>query len=124
MTSQPVHNPSAYNPSGHNPSGHNPSADNPSMPDRGRTFTACFSLVGPTDPQLLPRVMNVLAKRSLVPSQCHAARHGQRGETLHVDLQVADADRDLAERLAADFGRLICVARVLTSEKGERRLSA
>lgn len=96
----------------------------PSGPDQGQRFTACFSLVAPSDPQVMPRVMNVLAKRSLVPSQCHAAAHGPRGETLHVDLQVADADRDLAERLAADFGRLVCIARVLTSEKGERRLSA
>lgn len=78
------------------------------------TSTACFTIVGLSDPHLLSRVLEPFAKRGLVPSRCHAVREGE--ETV-VDLQMADMDMDLAALAAASLRQIVGVTTVLTSER-------
>lgn len=81
------------------------------------TFTACFSVVSETDPNALSRILEPFTKRGLTPSYVNAIRTGTHGETLQVDLQLADADDDTARRIANDLRGMWLVDTVLTSEK-------
>ena len=81
------------------------------------TFTACFSVVSEADPNALSRILEPFTKRGLTPYHVYAMRTGPRGETLQVDLQLADADDDTARRIANDLRGMWLVDTVLTSEK-------
>ncbi len=82
--------------------------------------TQCFSVIADTDPAALPRVLEVFAKLTLVPSQCHSTRVGPAGQELHIDLQFTDMDMPTAEHLARSLRGIYLVNSVLTSEKRER----
>ncbi len=85
------------------------------------SVVSCFSLVAAADPGLLARVINVFAKRGLIPSQVYSTLVGPRSEDLHIDLQVAAIDAHLRETIAESLRQIACVQIVLTSEK--RRLA-
>lgn len=97
------------------------------MPTSGRSAqglpTQCFSVIAETDPSALPRVLEVFAKLTLIPSQCHASRVGSCGQELHIDLQFAHMNMATAEHLARSLRAIFLVNSVLTSEK-RQRLSA
>lgn len=81
------------------------------------TFTACFSVVSEIDPNALSRILEPFTKRGLTPCHVYAMRTGNAGETLQVDLQLADADEDTTRRIANDLRGMWLVETVLTSEK-------
>lgn len=89
----------------------------PQDSQQSETFTACFSVVAESDPNTLSRVLEPFTKRGLLPSHVYAMRTGANGETMHVDLQLANADDDTARRLANDLRGQWLVETVLTSEK-------
>lgn len=78
---------------------------------------SCFSLVATADPGVLARVINVFAKRGLIPSQVYSTLAGPRSEDLHIDLQVTAMDAHLREIIAESLRQTVCVHIVLTSEK-------
>ncbi len=80
--------------------------------------TACFSVFAAAEPSVMPRVLDVFAKRALVPSQWHSTVCGHRGEDLHIDIQVTGLEPDAIDALAACLRRIVGVDTVLTSEKG------
>ncbi len=80
-------------------------------------LVSCFSLVASADPGVFARVINVFAKRGLIPDQVYSTRVGPRGEDLHINLQVAAIDADLREIIAEILRQTVCVQIVLTSEK-------
>ncbi len=82
------------------------------------TFTACFSVVARTDPHTLSRVLEPFTKRGLTPSHVYAVRSGRGGESLSIDVHLADADADTQRRLANDMRAVWLVETVLTSDKG------
>ncbi len=84
---------------------------------------SCFSVVATADPGVMPRVIQVFAKRGLVPSQWYSIIHGPTGQDLHIDVQVPDLDPRLRELIAETLRQMVCVETVLTSEKN-RALSA
>ena len=79
--------------------------------------TACFSVHAAADPQVLPRVLEVFAKRGMVPSQWYSTRCGDGGAELQIDIQVADLEPALSRRIAETLRQLYCVDTVLTSVK-------
>ena len=78
---------------------------------------SCFSLIAAADPGVLTRVINVFAKRGLIPSQVYSTLAGPRGEDMHIDLQVGAIDAKLREILAESLRQTVCVQIVLTFEK-------
>ena len=85
-----------------------------SAPVSGTVFTACFSVIAKPDPGVMPRVLELFAKRGLVPSYwCSRADKGE----LTIDLQMERLDRDTTAYLAACFRQIPAVGTVLTSEK-------
>ena len=82
-----------------------------------RRQTACFSVIATAEPGTMPRVLEIFAKRGLVPARWLSAFASPRDGEIHIDIQLADADRELAERLAQSLRQVVSVQSVLTSEK-------
>ena len=82
-----------------------------------RRRTACFSVIAAAEPGAMPRVLEIFAKRGLVPSQWLSTLAGFHSRELHIDIQIEDVDAELSERLAQSLRQVVSVRSVLTSEK-------
>ena len=85
--------------------------------ERSQSPTACFAVQARAEPGVMPRVLELFAKRGLVPSQWHATIAGPGRGELHIDIQVESMDRALAEYVARCLRQLADVEVVLISEK-------
>ena len=83
---------------------------------RPRT-TLCFSVLADADPGVLPRLLELFAKRNLVPDRWHSDRQGPAGAELAVDLQVSGLAPETAELIARAMGQVWGVTQVLLSTK-------
>lgn len=83
---------------------------------QNRKSTACFSLVADADPGVMPRVLELFAKRGLVPSLWHS-RIAPTGE-LTIDLQMQGMEAQKAHQIAGCLRQIWGVSTVLTAEKG------
>jgi len=72
----------------------------------------CFSVAAAAEAGALPRILETLAQRGLVPARLYAVRD-ERGE-LVVDLQATGLDPAGAELIAAKLRTLVDVRAVLT----------
>lgn len=80
--------------------------------------TACFYVEAAPHPGVMPRVLELFAKRGLVPDAWHS-RHD--GRALHIDIQMAGMDRALAGYIAACLRGIVSVETVLVAEKRAER---
>ena len=78
--------------------------------------TACFSVVAEADPGVMPRVLELFAKRGLVPSLWHSSV-APTGE-LTIDLQMDGMEAPKARHIAGCLRQIWGVSAVLTAEKG------
>lgn len=78
---------------------------------------ACFAIHAEAAPGVMPRVLELFAKRNLVPSRWHSDRVGPGGRELAIDLQVQDLTPELTDYIARCLRQLHDVEAVLTSEK-------
>lgn len=76
----------------------------------------CFSLQAAADPGLMPRIVEIFARRGLVPTRLHASVGGPQGE-LAIDLEMTGLAQDLAARIAAEMRAVWGVSLVLTTQK-------
>lgn len=76
--------------------------------------TACFSVHAAAEPGLMPRVVELFAKRGLVPSSWISRVSG--GE-LTIDVQMRGLDRETAQYIAHCLRQIVSVDVVLVSEK-------
>jgi hypothetical protein len=83
--------------------------DNPSV-------TACFSVHAHAEPGVMPRVLELFAKRGLVPSAWHSTVCGTDQPELTIDIQMHGLGRDLMDYIAACLRQIAYVEVVLTSE--------
>jgi hypothetical protein len=65
----------------------------------------------------MPRVLELFAKRNLVPARWHSDVTGKAGCDLSIDLQVAGLDNPKADYIAQCLRQIYGVETVLTSEK-------
>ena len=89
-----------------------------STPRSNHLPTACFSVQAATEPSVMARVLELFAKRGLVPSRLHADVDGPRGETLTIDIQMEGLEPELAAYMARCMRQIAYVDCVLTSERG------
>ena len=82
-----------------------------------RSAIACFAVQARAEPGAMPRVLELFAKRGLVPSQWHSTLAGPARDELHIDIQVEGMARALAEYMARCLRQLADVEVVLISEK-------
>ncbi len=73
--------------------------------------TACFCVVAAAEPGVLERVLELFAKRGLVPARLH----GQVEVELTVDIQVRDLPAREAEYIARCMRQIHRVERVFVS---------
>ena len=88
-----------------------------SLPQSEPSPTACFSVHARAEPGVMPRVLELFAKRGLVPSSWHSSVGGADGDELTIDVQVRGMEGDTADYVAACLRQLAYVEVVLTSEK-------
>ena len=81
--------------------------------------TVCFSIQAAAEPGVMPRVLELFAKRNLVPERWVSGVHGQadRRTELMIDLQVAGLTRQDQDYLTRCLAQITDVRSVLTSEK-------
>ena len=93
--------------------------DNLPRPSPGRTPvpTFCLTVRSISDPGVLPRLLEVFAKRGMVPSKLFSVATG--ADELTVDLQVAGLDPDLGAIIANQLRTQVGIETVLTSVKTE-----
>ena len=75
----------------------------------------CFALTAEPDPSVLPRALQFIAKRGLVPYRCHATLEGREGRELVIDLQVGGMDQMTADHVGECLRQIIGVNAVLMS---------
>ena len=78
---------------------------------------ACFSIQAAAEPGVMPRVLELFAKRNLVPNRWMSDRVGPQGRDLAIDLQVAHLTPELTDFIARCLRQIYGVRAVLTSEK-------
>jgi hypothetical protein len=76
-------------------------------------LTVSFFLQARAEPGVMPRVVELFAKRGLVPDKWYGTASGS---ALTIDVQVAGLGRDLAGYIARSMRQIIGVEAVLTSE--------
>ncbi len=75
--------------------------------------TVCYSVQARAEPGVMPRVLELFAKRGLVPHKWH----GTASETLlTMDLQIGGLGHDLADYIARCMRQIAGVETVLTVE--------
>jgi acetolactate synthase regulatory subunit len=82
----------------------------------------CYGVSADPSPGLLPRVLEYVAKRGLVPLAVHASRCVERdaagvADTLSVDLQVEGLDADAAQHVGNCLGQIVGVRHVAMSRR-------
>ena len=83
-------------------------------------FTACFSIQAVADASVMPRVLELFAKRGLIPCRWHsdlAVRSLGQAPELTIDLQVEGLERPAVDHIAHQIRAMVSVCTVLTSEK-------
>ena len=90
-------------------SGALPVADRDALPR-----TACFSVHADAEPGVMPRVLELFAKRGLVPQRWHSAA---AGTALTIDVQIGGLGRDTVDYIAQCLRQIVGVETVLTSER-------
>ena len=72
----------------------------------------------------MPRVLELFAKRGLVPARFHADLAGAGADGLEIDVQVTGLECHVAEHVAACLRELFDVERVLIATKQTARAAA
>lgn len=80
--------------------------------------TACFSIQAGADAGVMPRVLELFAKRNLIPTRWHSYVSEEAGDAvLTIDLQMQGLDPGTAVHIAKCLRNVWTVASVLTWEK-------
>ncbi len=94
-------------------------------PARATSRVACFSIQAEAGPEVMPRVLELFAKRGLVPrrwvSGVSGPETGSRGRELTIDVQVAGLSPETQGYIANCLRQIWGIDAVLTSERGETR---
>ncbi len=77
----------------------------------------CFSVLAEAEPGVMPRVLELIAKRGLVPRRWVSDVSGPGGRELSIDVQIAGVDPETHAHMARCLRQIWGVHRVPTSEK-------
>jgi hypothetical protein len=90
-----------------------------SAADRDRAPLAfCFSVHAAAEPGVMPRILELFAKRGLVPHKWQSVVFGGASDSvLTIDVQIAGLGHDTADYIARCMRQIAGVDAVLTSER-------
>jgi hypothetical protein len=78
--------------------------------------TACFSIYARAEPGVMPRVLELFAKRGLVPSLWQSSTSGGDRSQLTIDIQMRGLAHETADYIAACLRQIAFVEAVATLE--------
>ncbi len=80
----------------------------------------CYSVHAAAEPDVMPRVLELFAKRNLTPTSWHStvASTNSGYDDLQIDIQIQQLESKVAEHIARCLRQIVHVNTVLTSEKG------
>ena len=84
--------------------------------DDDPSVAACFSVHAHAEPGVMPRVLELFAKRGLIPCVWHSTVCGTDRAELTIDIQMHGLGRDLMDYIAGCLRQIAYVEVVLTSE--------
>lgn len=76
-------------------------------------LTVSFSLLARPEPGVMPRVLELFAKRGLVPHKWHSTASAS---ALTIDVQMGGLDREIADYIARCMRQVVGVETVLSVE--------
>ena len=76
-------------------------------------LTFCYSLLARPEPGVMPRVVELFAKRGLVPQKWHSAASPS---ALSIEVQIGGLEHDVADYIGRCMRQIVGVETVLTSE--------
>jgi acetolactate synthase small subunit len=79
--------------------------------------TACFSVHARAEPGVMPRVLELFAKRGLVPSSWPSSISAVDRSQLTIEIQMSGLGRETVNYLAACMRQIVFVEVVLTSQR-------
>jgi acetolactate synthase small subunit len=79
---------------------------------------AYFSVYARAEPGVMPRVLELFAKRGLVPSVWRSAVSGADQARLTIEIQVGGLGREITDYIAACLRQIASVEAVLTFQQG------
>lgn len=74
---------------------------------------AFFSVHAQADPGVMPRVLELFAKRGLVPSEWRSVVTQKEQPRLTIEIQMSGLGRDITEYIAACMRQIACVEAVV-----------
>jgi len=83
--------------------------------DRDPSAAASFSVRARAEPGVMPRVLELFAKRGLVPNRWHSAVCGPACDELTIDIEMCGLAGDTVDYIGACLRQIACVEVVLTS---------
>ncbi len=86
-------------------------------PTRAGARVACFSIQAAAEPGVMPRVLELFARRGLVPRRWVSDVAGPGGRELAIDVQIAGLAPETQAYLARCLRQIWGVGAVLTSER-------
>ena len=78
--------------------------------------TACFAVHARAEPGVMPRVLELFAKRGLVPAAWRSSTCGPDHQQLTIDIQTRGIGRETMDYIAACMRQIAYVNTVLTTE--------
>lgn len=93
-----------------------------SVADDHPAAVVCFSVHARAEPGVMPRVLELFAKRGLVPSFWQSSTCGADRSQLMIDIQMCGLGRQTIDYLATCLRQIVCVEVVSTSQKRAARL--
>ena len=88
-----------------------------SAADQRSRSTWCFSVFAAPEPGVMPRVLELFAKRGLVPRRVHGNMVGSGPGGLEIDVHVDGLPEETAAHVANCLRGLVEVERVLTATR-------
>jgi acetolactate synthase small subunit len=77
------------------------------------SVTVCYTLLARAEPGVMPRVVELFAKRGLVPQRWHSTASPS---SLAIEVQIGGLGHDLADYIGRCMRQIVGVETVLTSE--------
>jgi acetolactate synthase small subunit len=84
--------------------------------DNNLPATACFSVQAGAEAGVMPRVLELFAKRGLVPSSWRSATSGPDQSLLTIDIRMRGLGGEAMDYIAACLRQIVHVEAVLTSQ--------
>lgn len=77
---------------------------------------ALFSIQAQAEPGVMPRVLELFAKRGLVPTVWHSKIGGADRAKLSIEIEMSGLAGETVRYIAACLRQIVCVETVLTAE--------